>query len=138
MLVSSKLDESASPPHVPLLIPNSCFIRYRHHILTDEQALCAHHLAVIRSPVKVLLAILEGGDYPTSNLIKPYIGKMIDRLSENKPTYTDYRGRREMIKVNHLCLLCPRVPSNGLVLIRYRLSAGRRLPPKNCRVPCAL
>ena len=49
------------------------FIRYIHHILTNEQALCAHQLAAIVLPVKVLIAILEGGDYPTSNLIKPYI-----------------------------------------------------------------
>ncbi len=70
-----------------------------HHILTDEQALCAHQLAAILSPVKVLVAILEGGDYPTSNLIKPYIGKMIDRLYKDKSTYTDYKGKREVIKV---------------------------------------
>ena len=81
------------------------FIRYIHHILTDEQALRAHQLAAILSPVKILIAILRGEDYPTSNLIKSYIGKMIDRLSEDEHTNTDYRGKREVIKVR-TCFYC--------------------------------
>ena len=36
-------------------------------------------------------------------MIKPYIGKMIDMLSEDKPTITDYREKREVIKVKHFC-----------------------------------
>ena len=81
------------------------FIRCIHHIVTDEQALGAHQLATIISPVKVPTAILEDRDYPTRNLIKPYIGKMFDRLSEDKPTYTNYRGKREVTKVR-TCFYC--------------------------------
>jgi hypothetical protein len=74
------------------------------HVLTDEQALCAHQMAAVLSPVKVLIATMEASEYPTSNLVKPYIGKMIDRLSPHKSTPTDYRGKKEIIKVSNLVL----------------------------------
>ena len=73
------------------------FISYIRKILIDEQALIAHQLAAILSTVKVLID-LEGGEYPTSNLIKPYIRKKIDKLFEDKPTYTNYRRKREVIQ----------------------------------------
>lgn len=72
---------------------------FQHHKLDEEDFLCVHQLAAILSPVKVLLATLEAGKYPTSNLVKPYIGKMIDRLEPNKSTITMYRGYKEVIKV---------------------------------------
>jgi hypothetical protein len=76
------------------------------HVLTDEQALCAHQMAAILAPVKVLIATMEASEYPTSNLVKPYIGKMIDRLSPLKSTPTEYRGKKEIIKVScHLFML---------------------------------
>ena len=86
--------------------PNDCAVNddgtsYNNHKLTDEDFLCAHQLAAILSPVKVLLSTLEAGNYPTSNLVKPYIGKMIDRLEPHKSTSTTYRGEKEVIKVNY-------------------------------------
>ena len=61
-------------------------------------------MAAVLSPVKVLIATMEASEYPTSNLVKPYIGKMIDRLSPHKSTPTDYRGKKEIIKVSNLVL----------------------------------
>ncbi len=58
-------------------------------------------MAAILAPVKVLIAAMEASEYPTSNLVKPYIGKIIDRLSPLKSTPTDYRGRKEIIKVSY-------------------------------------
>ena len=58
-------------------------------------------MAAILAPVKVVIATMEASDYPTSNLVKPYVGKMIDRLSPHKSTPTDYRGRKEVVKVSH-------------------------------------
>ena len=60
----------------------------------------AHQLAAILSPVKTLISILEASAYPTSNLVKPFIGKMIDKLYPNKSTTTEYRGRKEVIRVS--------------------------------------
>ncbi len=60
----------------------------------------AHQLAAILSPVKTLISILEASAYPTSNLVKPFIGKMIDKLDPNKSTTTEYRGRKEVIRVS--------------------------------------
>ena len=74
-------------------------------MLTDEQALCAHQMSAVLAPVKVLIATMEASAYPTSNLVKPYIGKMIDRLSPHKSTPTDYRGRKEVIKVRTFVVL---------------------------------
>ena len=72
---------------------------FKDHILNDEQFLCAHQMAVVLQPVQQLLATLEGGLYPTSNLVKPYVGKMIDRLEPGRTTTTVYRGKKETIKV---------------------------------------
>ena len=57
-------------------------------------------MAAVLAPVKVLIATMEASEYPTSNLVKPYIGKMIDRLSPLKSTTTEYRGIKEIIKVS--------------------------------------
>ena len=62
-------------------------------------------MAAVLGPVKVLIATLEASTYPTSNLVKPYIGKMIDRLSSTKSTSTDYRGIVEVIKVNIMSMM---------------------------------
>ena len=105
------------------------FIRYIHHILTDEQALCARQLAAILSHVKVLIAIIEGGDYPTSNLIDPYIGKMIDTLSEDKPTYTGYKGKRAKLRCE--VVFIPLVVRNGCVLNHYLLTLSGRISPED-------
>ena len=85
--------------------------RYNNHVLTDEEALCAHQLAQILSPVKTLIATLEASSYPTSNLVKPYVGKMIDRLSPDKGTHTTYRDVKEHIKV----MFCHAIFCNALI-----------------------
>ena len=72
---------------------------YKDHMLSDEQFLCAHQMAAVLQPCQQLIATLEGGLYPTSNLVKPYVGKMIDLLEAARTTTTMYRGRRETIKV---------------------------------------
>jgi hypothetical protein len=64
-------------------------------------------MAAIGAFVKVLIATMEASEYPTSNLVKPYIGKMIDRLSPLKINPTDYRGTKEIRKVS--CHLSPYV-----------------------------
>jgi hypothetical protein len=69
-------------------------------MLTDEHALCAHPMLAILAHVKVLITPMEASAYPTSNMVKPCIGKMIDRLSPHKNTPTDYRGRKEVIQVS--------------------------------------
>ena len=58
-------------------------------------------MAAISAHVKVFIATMEASEYPTSNLVKPYIGKMIDRLSPLKSTSTDYRGWKEIIKASY-------------------------------------
>ena len=57
-------------------------------------------MAAVSAPVKVLIATMEASKYSTSNLVKPYIGKLIDRLSLLKSTPTNYRGRKEFRKVS--------------------------------------
>ena len=56
--------------------------------------------AVVLSPFLVLLGVLEATQKPTSNLVKPYVGKMIDRLEEGKSSSSSYRGRKETVKVS--------------------------------------
>ena len=51
-------------------------------------------MAAILNSVKAITATLEGGACPTSNLVKPIIGKMIDKLELDKPTITDYKGSK--------------------------------------------
>jgi len=72
---------------------------FKDHMLSDEQYVCAHHMAVVLHYVEQLIATLEGGLDPTSNLVKPYVGKMIDRLKPGRTTTTLYRDKRETIKV---------------------------------------
>ena len=60
----------------------------------------AHQLAAILSPVKTLISILEASAYPSRILVKPFIGKMIDKLDPNKSTITEYKGRKEIIRVS--------------------------------------
>jgi hypothetical protein len=83
------------------------------------------------SPVKVLIDILEGGDYyPTSNFINPCIGIIIDSLYEDKPTYTDYKGKREVIKVR-TCFIDALVVRKGCVLNHYLVTLGGRISPED-------
>jgi hypothetical protein len=56
-------------------------------------------MAVVLHHVQQLIATLEGGLYPTSNLVKPYVGKMIDRSEPGRTTTTTYHDKRETIKV---------------------------------------
>ena len=72
---------------------------FKDHMLNDEQFLCAHQMADVLHPVSQLIATLEGGLYPTSNLVKPYVEQMIDRLEPGRTTTTTYRGKKETIKV---------------------------------------
>ncbi len=55
-------------------------------------------MAAVVQHVRQRIATLEGGKYPTSNLVKPYVGKMIDRLAPERTTTTTYRGKKEIIK----------------------------------------
>jgi hypothetical protein len=59
-------------------------------------------MAAVLAPVKVLIATMEASGYPTSYLVKPYIRRMIDRLSPHKSTPTDYRGRKEVVEVSSI------------------------------------
>jgi len=72
----------------------------KDHMLNDDQFLCAHQMATVLQHVQQLIAMLEGGNYPTSNLVKPYVGKMIDRLTPERTTITAYRGKKEIVKVD--------------------------------------
>ncbi len=72
---------------------------FKDHMLNDEQYLSAHHMASVLHHVKQLIATLEGSLYPTSNLVKHYVGKMIDRSESGRTTTTTYRDKRETIKV---------------------------------------
>ena len=72
---------------------------FKDHMLNDEHYLCAHHMAAALHHVQQLIATLEGGLYPTSILVKPYVGKMIDRLEPGRTTTTTYRDKREIIKI---------------------------------------
>ena len=76
--------------------------RYYQHVLSHDEEIVAHQMAAILNPVKVIIATLEGGAYPTSNLVKPIIGKIIDNLEPDKPTITDYGGKKEIIKVSFI------------------------------------
>ena len=66
--------------------------------LNDEEARIVHQLAAVLTHVKDLLAILEATLHPTSNLVLPYIGKMIDRLETSRSTTTTYRNKKEVIR----------------------------------------
>ena len=68
-------------------------------------------MAAILSHVKTLIVTLEASSYPTSNLVKPYVGKMIERLSAYKGTHTTYRDVREHIKV----MFCHTIFFNALI-----------------------
>ena len=61
-------------------------------------------MEAVLQPVQQLIATLEGGLYPTSNLVKPYVGKMIDRLEPGRSTTTMYRKIKEVIKVKCFCI----------------------------------
>ena len=56
-------------------------------------------MADVLQPVQQRIATLERGKYPTSNLVKPYVGKMIHRLEPGRTTTTMYRGKKELIKL---------------------------------------
>jgi len=67
---------------------------FEDRMLSDDQYVCAHHMAAVLHLVQQLIATLEGGLYPTSNLVKPYVGKMIDRLEPGRTTTITYRDKR--------------------------------------------
>ena len=75
---------------------------YHQHVLSHDEEIVAHQMAAIFNPVKVIIATLEGGAFPMSNLVKSIIGKMINKLEPDKTTITDYRGKKEIIKVSFL------------------------------------
>lgn len=68
--------------------------------MTPEMFVACHQLAAILQPLQVLIAVLEATKQPTSNLVKPYVGRMIDRLDSNKNVITYYRGKKETIMVS--------------------------------------
>ena len=76
--------------------------RHHQHVLSHDEEIAAYQMAAILNPIKVINAMLEGVAYLTSSLMKPIIGKMIDKLEPDKPTITDYRGKKEIIKVSFL------------------------------------
>jgi hypothetical protein len=76
----------------PVCVENDDGTSFKDHMLKDEQFLFAHRMAAVLQPVQQLIATLEGGNYPTSNLVKPYVGKMIDRLARERTSTTTYRG----------------------------------------------
>ena len=80
-------------------VDNDDGTRFKDHMLNDEQFMCAHQMAAILHLALHLISTIEGGKYPTSNLVKPYVGKMIDRLAPERTTTTTYRGRKDIIKV---------------------------------------
>jgi hypothetical protein len=84
----------------PECVDNDDGTSFKDHMLNDEQFICAHQTATVLQPVQQLIATLEGSKYPTSNLVKPYVGKMIDRLAPERTTTTTYRGKKEIIKVD--------------------------------------
>lgn len=55
--------------------------------------------AAVLDPFLVMITTLEATQKPTSNLVKPFVGKMIDRLDAERSTVTTYRGVKEVIKV---------------------------------------
>ena len=77
------------------------YCRYANHVLSNDEEIVAHQLAAVLAPVKLVIATLEGSGYPTSNLVKPIIGRLIDKLDPEKSTITDYRGKKEIIKVSN-------------------------------------
>ena len=82
---------------------------FKEHQMTVEQYNACHQLAAMLIPLKLCCDVFEATQKPTSNLIKPFVGKMIDRLDRDKKITTEYRGRKEVIKVNccFLLLLLP-------------------------------
>ena len=82
-------------------VQNDDVTSFNDHILNVEQFLCAHQMADVLHSVQQLVATLEGGLYITINLVKPYVGKMIDRLEPGRTTTTTYRGKKETIKVRY-------------------------------------
>lgn len=72
---------------------------FKDWTLSLEQYEACHQLAAILQPLKILVGVLEGTKAPTSNLVKPFVGKMIDRLESEKNITTHYRGKKEVIKV---------------------------------------
>ena len=76
--------------------------RYHQHVLSHDEEIVAHQMVAILNPVKVIIATLEGGAYPTSNLVTPIIGKVIDKLEPDKPTITDYRGKKNYQSKFHI------------------------------------
>ena len=75
--------------------------RYHQHVLSRGEEIVTYQLAAILNPVKVIIATLEGGPYPTRNLVKQIIGKMVDKPEPDKPTITNYRGEK-IIKVRFI------------------------------------
>ena len=55
----------------PDCVENDDDSSFKDHMLNDEQFLCAHQMATVLQHVQQLIATLERGNYPTSNLVKP-------------------------------------------------------------------
>jgi len=80
-------------------VENDDMTSFKKYVLSDEQYLSTHQMAFVLYHVQQLIATLEGGMYPTSILVKPYVENMIDRLEPGRTTTTTYRDKRETIKV---------------------------------------
>lgn len=84
---------------------------FKDHTMSADQFLACHQLAAILQPLQVLVSVLEATKTPTSNLVKPFVGKMIDRLDMEKNVTTTYRGKKEVIRVCHVpCLMSVALP----------------------------
>ena len=70
--------------------------RYHQHVLSNDAEIVAHQMAANLNSVKVIIATLKGGACPMRNLVKPIIGIMINKLEPDKPTITDYGGKKEI------------------------------------------
>ena len=82
------------------------------HRLEEDHLDACHQLAAMLKPLKFLVEVLGATKKPTSNLVKPFVGKMIDRLDADKSIVTYYRGKKETIKVllpaaAAVCCCCP-------------------------------
>ena len=58
------------------------------HRLDEHHLDAVHQLAVMLEPLQVLVDVLDATKKPTSNMIKPFVGKMIDRLDADKHIVT--------------------------------------------------
>ena len=90
---SGALDEYCEPEDC---VTNDDGTTYDNHKLSDEHCIACHQLSAICDPVKTVIATMEATQKPTSNLVKPFLNKLIDRLENRRSITTFYRGNKEI------------------------------------------